>query len=131
MSPIVVLGAFGTLFSTITILPHVVRAIRTKKPGGSPLAWAMGATGAVVWLAYGIASGDPLVGAPGVVTIPAGVLLTIWSSREGATRAAPITIAALPVGAPLPVPAAAASTPPVAPAMSEALPPTLEMPAVA
>ena len=113
MSPLVVLGALGTLFSTITILPHLARAIRTRRPGGSPLAWAMGAAGSVVWLTYGIASGDLLVGAPGFVTIPAGVLLTIWSSRE----ARPVVVA---------VPDPVTVHP-----IEEALPPTLEMPAVA
>ncbi|SFC83891.1 Uncharacterized conserved protein, contains PQ loop repeat [Nocardioides terrae] len=81
MSPLVVLGALGTLVSTITILPHVRHATRTKQPGGSPVAWVMGVTGSTIWLVYGVASGDLLVAAPGLVTIPCGALLAIWSLR--------------------------------------------------
>jgi uncharacterized protein with PQ loop repeat len=82
VSPLVVLGALGTLVSTITIVPHVLRAWHTKRPGGSPLAWVMGATGSTIWFVYGIASGDLLVGAPGLVTIPCGLLLAVWSLRR-------------------------------------------------
>jgi len=81
VSPPVVLGTLGTLVSTITILPHVVHATRTKQPGGSPLAWVMGVTGSTIWLVYGVAAGDLLVAAPGLVTIPCGLLLAIWSLR--------------------------------------------------
>jgi uncharacterized protein with PQ loop repeat len=93
VSPLVVLGTLGTLVSTITIVPHVVHAMRTRQPGGSPLAWVMGVTGSTIWSFYGIASGDLLVGAPGLVTIPCGLLLAIWSLRgrdaEPAARARP------------------------------------------
>ena len=82
VSPLVVLGALGTLVSTITIVPHVLRAWHTKRPGGSPLAWVMGATGSTIWFVYGLASGDLLVGAPGLVTIPCGLLLAAWSLRR-------------------------------------------------
>jgi uncharacterized protein with PQ loop repeat len=81
VSPLVVLGALGTLVSTITIVPHVIHALRTKQPGGSPLAWVMGVTGSTIWFVYGIASGDLLVGAPGLITIPCGLLLALWSLR--------------------------------------------------
>lgn len=81
MSPLVLLGIFGTLISTVTVLPHLIRALRTKTPGGSPLAWGLGALGGAVWGAYGFASGDLLVAAPGVITIPAGTVLAVWSLR--------------------------------------------------
>lgn len=84
VSPLVVLGALGTLVSTITIVPHVVHAMRTRRPGGSPVAWVLGVTGSTIWFAYGVASGDLLVGAPGLVTIPCGLLLAIWSVRGAA-----------------------------------------------
>jgi uncharacterized protein with PQ loop repeat len=87
VSPLVVLGAFGTLVSTITILPHVIHAMRTKRPGGSPLAWAMGVSGSTIWLVYGLVSGDVLVGAPGLITIPCGLLLVVWSLRGSRARA--------------------------------------------
>jgi len=86
VSPLVVLGSLGTLISTVTILPHVAQTLQTKKAGGSPLAWAMGVTGSTVWLAYGIASGDFLVGAPGLITIPCGLFL-VASSRRAARAA--------------------------------------------
>ena len=63
MSPLVLLGTVGTLVSTITIIPHVLHATRTKQPGGSPLAWVMGTAGSTIWLLYGLASGDLLVAA--------------------------------------------------------------------
>lgn len=81
VSPLVVLGALGTLVSTTTIVPHVIHAMRTRRPGGSPVAWVMGVTGSTIWLLYGLTSGDVLVGAPGLVTIPCGLLLAIWSLK--------------------------------------------------
>lgn len=81
MSPLVVLGTVGTLVSTITIVPHVLHATRNKQPSGSPLAWVMGTAGSTIWLLYGLAAGDLLVAAPGLVTIPCGLLLAIWSLR--------------------------------------------------
>jgi hypothetical protein len=82
VSPLVVLGALGTLVSTITIVPHVLQAMRTRKPGGSSTAWVLGVAGSTIWALYGVVSGDLLVGAPGLVTIPCGLLLAIWSLRK-------------------------------------------------
>src|SRR3954469_20797218 len=103
VSPLVVLGALGTLVSTITIVPHVLRAWHTKRPGGSPLAWVMGATGSTIWFLYGIASGDLLVGAPGLVTVPCGLLLAVWSvrgERGGEVEEPPSALAEVPVFVP-------------------------------
>jgi hypothetical protein len=82
----------GTLISTVTIVPHVLHALRTRKPGGSPLAWALGAIGSVVWLAYGIASGDFIVGAPGLITIPCGVFLAVSSTRAALAARRPADV---------------------------------------
>lgn len=82
VSPLVVLGLLGTLISTITIIPHVIHAVRTKQPSGSPVAWALGAAGSSIWAVYGVVSGDLLVGAPGLITIPCGLMLATWSLRH-------------------------------------------------
>lgn len=95
MSPLVVLGSLGTLISTITIVPHVLHALRTKTPGGSPLAWGMGVAGSAVWLVYGIASHDLLVGAPGVVTVPCGLFLAASSTRAALVGRRPVAVASL------------------------------------
>jgi hypothetical protein len=98
----------GTLISTVTIVPHVIHTLQTKKPGGSPLAWALGAIGSTVWLAYGIASGDLLVGAPGLVTVPCGLFLAASSARAAlAARRVGRVISIVPEPrAPLPLDAA-------------------------
>ena len=70
------------MLSAVTIVPHLVHAIRTRKPSGSPLAWSLGAVCSVVWFVYGLAGRDLLVAAPGLVTIPVGVVLAAWAHRE-------------------------------------------------
>lgn len=130
MSPLVVLGALGTLVSTITIVPHVAHAMRTRKPGGSPLAWVLGVTGSTIWLVYGIASGDLLVAAPGLVTVPCGLLLAIWSLRSG--RGGPAGPPAAPVALEVGLAAEPVFVPDAWLAEGYAAPAdTVEMPAVA
>ena len=82
MSPLVLLGSVGTLLSTVTMLPHLTHALRTRKPHGSAFAWAVGAVASTAWFVYGIGIGDLLVAAPGFVTIPVGFFLAAWSARE-------------------------------------------------
>lgn len=74
----------GTVLSTVTILPHVWHALRNHRPGGSTLAWALGAAGSAVWMVYGLIEGDVVMASPGIVTVPCGLLLSIWSAREQA-----------------------------------------------
>jgi hypothetical protein len=142
VSPLVALGALGTLVSTTTIVPHVLRGMRTKQPGGSPLAWSLGVAGSTIWLVYGIVAGDFLVGAPGLITIPCGLLLAVWSMRAAVVAesvAESVTevvaqagiaaglVAAEPDDAPVFVPDAWIESA----AHEVDLPPTLEMPIVA
>ena len=75
-----VLGTVGTTLSTVSIIPHVVHTFRTKKPGGSAVAWTMGVTSSTTWFVYGLTSGDFMAGAAGIVTIPCGLLLAVWST---------------------------------------------------
>lgn len=82
MSPLVLLGSLGTALSAITIVPHLLHAVRTRKPSGSWLAWALGVVCSTVWVAYGVLARDLLVAAPGLVTIPVGVVLAAWARRE-------------------------------------------------
>ncbi len=70
------------MLSTIAIVPHLLHAVRMRKPSGSPFAWGLGAVCSTVWFAYGLVDGDLLVAAPGLVTIPVGLLLAAWSHRE-------------------------------------------------
>lgn len=89
MSPLVLLGSLGTALSAITIIPHLLHAVRTRKPSGSWLAWALGVVCSTVWFAYGVFAHDPLVAAPGLVTIPVGAVLAAWARRE-ALGSAPV-----------------------------------------
>jgi hypothetical protein len=88
VSALVLLGSLGTTLSAVTIVPHLMHAVRTRKPAGSPLAWALGAVCSVVWFAYGVVDRDLLVAAPGLVTIPIGVVLASWAFREARAAAA-------------------------------------------
>ena len=82
MSPLVLLGSLGTLLSTVTMLPHLTHALRTRKPHGSSFAWTVGAVASTAWFVYGVGIGDLLVAAPGFVTVPIGFFLAVWSARE-------------------------------------------------
>ena len=76
------LGSLGTVLSTVTMLPHLAHAVRTRKPHGSAFAWMVGAVASTAWFIYGVGIGDLLVAAPGFVTIPIGFFLAAWSARE-------------------------------------------------
>ena len=76
------LGSVGTVLSTVTMLPHLTHALRTRKPHGSAFAWVVGAVASTAWFVYGIGIGDLLVAAPGFVTIPVGFFLAAWSAHE-------------------------------------------------
>jgi uncharacterized protein with PQ loop repeat len=82
VSPLVLLGSLGTVLSTVTMLPHLTHAVRTRKPHGSAFAWLIGAVASTVWFVYGVGIGDLLMAAPGLVTVPVGFFLAIWSARE-------------------------------------------------
>lgn len=82
MSALVLLGSLGTVLSTVAMLPHLTQALRTREPAGSPVAWALGAACSMVWFAYGLATHDLLVAAPGLVTIPVGLMLATWTHRN-------------------------------------------------
>jgi hypothetical protein len=87
VSPLVLLGSLGTALSAVTVLPHLLHAVRTRQPSGSWLAWALGVVCSTVWVLYGLLARDLLVAAPGLVTIPVGVVLAAWA-RRGATAGA-------------------------------------------
>jgi uncharacterized protein with PQ loop repeat len=91
VSPLVLLGSLGTLLSTVTMLPHLAHAVRTRKPHGSAFAWTVGAVASTAWFLYGVGIGDLLVAAPGFVTIPIGFFLAVWSAREE-RRVAPLRL---------------------------------------
>jgi hypothetical protein len=88
VSALVALGVLGTFFSTITLIPHVAHAVRTGVPGGSPIGWALSFGGSMVWGVYGIAAHDYIEAAPGLVTVPCGLLLAAWSIRTHLRRPA-------------------------------------------
>ena len=78
VSSLALLGAVATALSTLTLLPHLVHAARTRCPGGSTFGWALGTLSSTVWFAYGLGVGDFAVAAPGFFTIPAGATLAAW-----------------------------------------------------
>ncbi|WP_148573530.1 hypothetical protein [Nocardioides caldifontis] len=66
----------------MTMLPHLMHAVRTRKPHGSAFAWLVGAVASTTWFVYGLGIGDLLVAAPGFVTVPIGFFLAAWAARE-------------------------------------------------
>jgi hypothetical protein len=64
------------------MLPHLMYAVRTRRPSGSAFAWALGGITASVWVGYGFAIGDVLVAAPGLVTVPANFILAAWCAHD-------------------------------------------------
>jgi uncharacterized protein with PQ loop repeat len=82
VSSLALLGVLGTLLSTISMLPHLIHAIRNRRPAGTAFAWSLGAVTAGVWFVYGFAIGDVLVAAPGFVTVPVGLGLAVWCAAE-------------------------------------------------
>jgi hypothetical protein len=79
VSSLMLLGSLGTTLSTFVMVPHLTTALRAGRPAGTPFAWGLGAVSGTVWLAYGFLVGDLLMAAPGFVTVPIGVVLTVWS----------------------------------------------------
>ena len=77
------------MLSAVTVVPHLTHAVRSRKPSGSPLAWALGVVCSTVWFVYGVVARDPLVAAPGLVTIPVGAVLAAWAHREARRGAVP------------------------------------------
>jgi hypothetical protein len=73
-----ILGSLGTALSTTAMLPHLVHALRHRRPSGSTTGWMVGAMSSIIWFAYGIDRHDLLQAAPGFVTVPVGVFLTGW-----------------------------------------------------
>jgi len=78
LSPLVLLGSLGTAVSTLSMLPHLLHAARARKPSGSAGAWLLGALSGSIWMVYGVASGNLLVAAPSLVSVPAGLFLSVW-----------------------------------------------------
>ena len=78
VSPLMILGSLGTVLSTTAMLPHLVHALRHRRPSGSTTGWLVGALSSTIWFAYGIDRHDLLQAAPGFVTVPVGVFLTGW-----------------------------------------------------
>lgn len=82
MSVAFLLAAVGNVLSTVSIVPHLADAIRSRKPGGSLSGWWMGAVCGAVWIAYGLLAHTPEVGAPGWVTVPISGVLGFWILRD-------------------------------------------------
>jgi len=60
-----ILGTVGTILSTVSLLPQVVRTWRTRSTGGISAAWLVTAMASmVVWMVYG-----GLIGAPALVLV--------------------------------------------------------------
>lgn len=96
MSALTLLGMLGNILSTVAILPHLRQSLVERRPVGSASGWALGALCGVVWLTYGWLSGDLLIGAPGWVTAPVSLALTLWCWSARRTDAGPSeTLAAL------------------------------------
>ncbi|GAA4346317.1 hypothetical protein [Angustibacter luteus] len=87
------IALIGNLLATVAILPHLVQAIRERRPSGSPYGWALGAATAALWLSYGWVTSTPEIGAPGYVTFPVSVVLGVWAWREQRTAAAAAAVA--------------------------------------
>jgi len=74
-----VTGLLGGLAAAVMTLPQAVVALRGRTrvslSAVSPTTYLLLATNAACWIAYGIATADPLVVAPNCVTLPAALLI--------------------------------------------------------
>jgi MtN3 and saliva related transmembrane protein len=60
-----ILGTVGTILSTVSLMPQVVRTWRTRSTGGISAAWLVTAmTSMLVWIGYG-----SLISAPALVLV--------------------------------------------------------------
>lgn len=75
-SPVVV-GVMANCVSAARALPQLWTALRGRTPlsGCSLGSWVLVEASAVSWLVYGLCSGQPLLGAAYVVTIPAAAII--------------------------------------------------------
>ena len=87
VSTVFMLAAVGNVLATVSIVPHLIEAVRSRKPGGSVTGWLLGAAGGVIWVVYGLMCGTPEVGAPGWLTVPISVVLGMWVWRDNRVRA--------------------------------------------
>lgn len=104
MSALALLGAIGTLLSTIQALPHLMVAVKDRKPSGSPLGWLLSVVGTVVWMSYGFVSHDVWLMLPGFVTVPVGSTMCVWAWRSKVAMRGRVEVRyVLPVGVEHPV----------------------------
>ena len=76
---IMILGLTAALFTTTSLLPQAVKAIKTKKTGDlSLLTYFVLTTGVALWLIYGLIIKDiPVIAANGVALIFSLIILTL------------------------------------------------------
>ena len=98
-----ILGSLGTVLSTTAMLPHLVHALRHRRPSGSTTGWMVGAMSSTIWFAYGIDRHDLLQAAPGFVTVPVGAFLTGWCLLTAHRSHRALTVPDVPVLADLPM----------------------------
>jgi len=94
------LGFFAAALSTCSLVPQVVRSIRTRSTGD--LAWAYllaMVTGAFAWLGYGIALADPAVISANAVSAVLSTAILITKLRGHRTAPGPVPVE-LPVAEP-------------------------------
>ncbi|MGV8846501.1 MAG: hypothetical protein ACOH1Y_09270 [Propionicimonas sp.] len=78
MSTLDWIALVGNILTAVSIVPHLMQAIRTRRPVGSVLGWCLSSASGGFWLAYGLVAHMPEIGAPGWVTVPVSTVLAVW-----------------------------------------------------
>ena len=81
------LGLVGTVLAVMSLVPHLVLAIRAGGPGGSWRGWLIGASASATWLLLGIDSHNAWMIAANLITLPIGVTLGVWAFARRARHA--------------------------------------------
>jgi hypothetical protein len=82
VSAVVLIGALGTLLTTVQMLPHLAAAIRTRTPSGSAIGWTLSMAAAAMWGIDGLVTSNLWLLAPTTVTVPVYSALAIWVWRS-------------------------------------------------
>lgn len=78
-------GWVGVALATTLAVPQLHRTLRTTSAGVSGSAWLLVAANAVLWGVYGVAIGQWQLVVPGIVTLPAALVIA-WRAAGFRTR---------------------------------------------
>ncbi len=82
MNPITIVGLCAAICTTISFLPQAIKTIQTKDTSGISLSmYSLFAFGTLLWLLFGIFSGNVPVMAANAVTLIFAVIILIYKIK--------------------------------------------------